>query len=78
VLFAREGANVVGCDLKAEEERETVAVVEREGGSVMLDLGAAGLGRRGGVAPGALSLASDQSCWVTGTGSVVDGGYTAR
>src|ERR1700688_2736510 len=32
LLFAREGATVVGCDLKQEEALETVAMVEAEGG----------------------------------------------
>ena len=43
LLFAREGATVVGCDLKEAEARETVATVEAEGGrmtsSQPLDLG---------------------------------------
>jgi len=32
LLFAREGARIVGCDLKEAEARETVAMVEAEGG----------------------------------------------
>jgi NAD(P)-dependent dehydrogenase (short-subunit alcohol dehydrogenase family) len=32
ILFAREGALVVGCDTKDDEARETAELVEREGG----------------------------------------------
>jgi NAD(P)-dependent dehydrogenase (short-subunit alcohol dehydrogenase family) len=32
LLFAREGATIVGCDVKQAEARETVALVEAEGG----------------------------------------------
>jgi NAD(P)-dependent dehydrogenase (short-subunit alcohol dehydrogenase family) len=32
LLFAREGATIVGCDLKEADARETVAMVEAEGG----------------------------------------------
>ena len=43
LLFAREGATVVGCDVKVDEALETVAMVEREGGAMTstqpLDLG---------------------------------------
>jgi NAD(P)-dependent dehydrogenase (short-subunit alcohol dehydrogenase family) len=35
VRFAAEGASVVGCDLKAEEAKETVAMVEVAGGSIV-------------------------------------------
>ena len=34
LLFAREGAAVVGCDLKVEQARETVAMVRAVGGSM--------------------------------------------
>lgn len=34
LLFAREGATIVGCDLKVESGRETVAMVEASGGSM--------------------------------------------
>ena len=34
LLFAAEGASVVGCDLKAEEARETVAMVQAAGGQM--------------------------------------------
>jgi NAD(P)-dependent dehydrogenase (short-subunit alcohol dehydrogenase family) len=34
VRFAAEGATVVGCDLKVEEARETVAMVEHAGGRI--------------------------------------------
>jgi len=43
LLFAAEGASVVGCDLKAEEAAETVAMVKDAGGQMTsmqpLDLG---------------------------------------
>jgi NAD(P)-dependent dehydrogenase (short-subunit alcohol dehydrogenase family) len=32
LLFAREGATIVGCDVKEADARETVAMVEAEGG----------------------------------------------
>jgi len=35
VLFAAEGAKVVGCDLKVEGAQETVALVEKAGGSMV-------------------------------------------
>jgi NAD(P)-dependent dehydrogenase (short-subunit alcohol dehydrogenase family) len=34
LLFAREGALVVGCDVKADEARETVGLVQAEGGEM--------------------------------------------
>jgi NAD(P)-dependent dehydrogenase (short-subunit alcohol dehydrogenase family) len=34
VRFAAEGASVVGCDLKVEEAKETVAMVEQTGGRI--------------------------------------------
>lgn len=37
VLFAREGANIAGCDLKVEGNAETKVLVEEAGG-VMIDL----------------------------------------
>lgn len=44
VLFAREGAVVVGCDLKEQGQQETVALVRAEGGTMHsmapVDLGA--------------------------------------
>jgi meso-butanediol dehydrogenase/(S,S)-butanediol dehydrogenase/diacetyl reductase len=49
LLFGREGATVVGCDLKAEESRETVAMVHAFGGSMTasdpVDLGDSGQAR---------------------------------
>jgi len=43
VLFASEGARVVGCDLKTEESEQTVAMVKEAGGEMVslhpLDLG---------------------------------------
>ena len=43
LLFAREGATIVGCDLKEEEAQETVAMVAAAGGAMTssepLDLG---------------------------------------
>jgi NAD(P)-dependent dehydrogenase (short-subunit alcohol dehydrogenase family) len=42
LLFAAEGAHVVGCDLNAEGAAETVAMVERAGGT-MLGLGSVDL-----------------------------------
>ncbi len=35
LLFAAEGAKVVGCDLKVEGAKETVAMVEQAGGSMV-------------------------------------------
>ena len=35
-------------------------------------------GRVGDVARMAVSLASEDACWVTGEGVVVDGGYSAQ
>jgi NAD(P)-dependent dehydrogenase (short-subunit alcohol dehydrogenase family) len=35
VRFAAEGARVVGCDLKVEEAKETVAMVESAGGTIV-------------------------------------------
>jgi meso-butanediol dehydrogenase/(S,S)-butanediol dehydrogenase/diacetyl reductase len=35
VLFAREGAKVVGCDLKAEGAKETLAIVHDHGGEMV-------------------------------------------
>ena len=35
LLFAAEGAKVVGCDLKVEGAQETVALVEKAGGSLV-------------------------------------------
>ncbi|PRY38995.1 SDR family NAD(P)-dependent oxidoreductase [Umezawaea tangerina] len=32
LLFASEGATIVGCDINAERDKETVALVERSGG----------------------------------------------
>ena len=37
LLFAREGAAVVGCDVKVDEARETVEMVEAEGGTMTSD-----------------------------------------
>ena len=37
-----------------------------------------GLGRPDDIAPIAVFLASDDAKWVTGSGVVVDGGFTAR
>jgi meso-butanediol dehydrogenase/(S,S)-butanediol dehydrogenase/diacetyl reductase len=34
-IFAREGAKVVGCDLKVEGNRETRALIEAEGGTII-------------------------------------------
>ena len=34
LLFAQEGATIVGCDLKVEQSRETVAMVRAAGGSM--------------------------------------------
>lgn len=34
LLFAQEGATIVGCDLKIEESRETVAMVRAAGGAM--------------------------------------------
>jgi NAD(P)-dependent dehydrogenase (short-subunit alcohol dehydrogenase family) len=34
ILFAREGATVVGCDVKEEDARETVELVRAEGGAI--------------------------------------------
>ncbi len=43
VLFAREGAKIVGCDVKTEESEETVQMVREAGGEMVslhpLDLG---------------------------------------
>lgn len=43
LLFAREGAKVVGCDINAESNRETAELVASEGGSMLglepVDLG---------------------------------------
>ena len=50
LLFAAEGATIVGCDMKAEEARETVAMVEAAGGrmtsSEPVDLGDSAAARR--------------------------------
>jgi NAD(P)-dependent dehydrogenase (short-subunit alcohol dehydrogenase family) len=35
IRFAAEGASVVGCDLKIEEAKETVAIVESAGGRIV-------------------------------------------
>jgi meso-butanediol dehydrogenase / (S,S)-butanediol dehydrogenase / diacetyl reductase len=35
LTFAREGASIIGCDVKAEENAETVAMVRAEGGSMV-------------------------------------------
>jgi meso-butanediol dehydrogenase/(S,S)-butanediol dehydrogenase/diacetyl reductase len=49
LLFAREGATIVGCDLKEAEARETVAMVEALGGKMTstepVDLGDSGEAR---------------------------------
>jgi NAD(P)-dependent dehydrogenase (short-subunit alcohol dehydrogenase family) len=49
LLFAREGATVVGCDLKTEGALETEELVRREGGSISssapVDLGDSGQAR---------------------------------
>ena len=43
ILFAREGAKVVGCDIKTADAEETVRLVKAEGGEMVslqpLDLG---------------------------------------
>jgi NAD(P)-dependent dehydrogenase (short-subunit alcohol dehydrogenase family) len=42
VLFAKEGARIVGCDLKAEADQETVEMVRAAGGDMVtavVDLG---------------------------------------
>ena len=36
LAFAREGAAIVGCDVKAAESRETVAMVEANGGTRLI------------------------------------------
>src|SRR5665213_2874477 len=50
LLFAREGATIVGCDLKEREAAETVAMVEAAGGSMTgmapVDLGDSATARR--------------------------------
>jgi NAD(P)-dependent dehydrogenase (short-subunit alcohol dehydrogenase family) len=49
LLFAREAAVVVGCDVKADEGRDTVSMVEAEGGTMEsfqpIDLGDPGEAR---------------------------------
>ena len=35
LTFAREGASIIGCDVKAEENAETVAMVRAKGGSMV-------------------------------------------
>ena len=35
LTFAREGASIVGCDIKVEENKETVAMVHAAGGSMV-------------------------------------------
>jgi NAD(P)-dependent dehydrogenase (short-subunit alcohol dehydrogenase family) len=35
LLFAAEGAKVIGCDLKVDEDRETVAMVKAKGGEMV-------------------------------------------
>jgi NAD(P)-dependent dehydrogenase (short-subunit alcohol dehydrogenase family) len=59
VLFAKEGARIVGCDLKAEADQETVEMVRAAGGDMVtavVDLGdvngGAKAGHRGGVKVG--------------------------
>lgn len=50
LLFAREGGEVVGCDLKQDGAAETVELVRREGGSMTsiqpVDLGDSGQARQ--------------------------------
>lgn len=48
LLFAREGAKVVGCDVKVPEAEETVALVKAEGGE-MVSMQPADLGDEGQV-----------------------------
>lgn len=38
LLFAREGATVVGCDLKRDEDKETAQQVQASGGTMTCDL----------------------------------------
>jgi NAD(P)-dependent dehydrogenase (short-subunit alcohol dehydrogenase family) len=69
LLFAREGALVVGCDLKAEANEQTAQLV-RAG----IPLGR--WGRPDDIAYAALYLASDEASWVTAANFVIDGGIT--
>jgi len=61
LLFAREGAKVVGCDLKAPGAEETVALVRRAGGQIV------------SMAPVDLSSPEQASKWVSDAVSAFGG-----
>ena len=56
LTFAREGASIIGCDVKAEENAQTVAMVRAKGGSMVslepLDLSNEVFVQKGGIGYG--------------------------
>src|ERR1700722_1568347 len=61
LLFAKEGARVVGCDLKAEEAQETVEMVRAQGGAMT------------SMAPVDLGASAAARAWVAAAAAVHDG-----
>ena len=80
LLFAAEGATVVGTDIHRDGAAGTVELVRAAGG-VMDSTSPLGLvselGTPEEVARCALILASDEASYVTGADLVVDGGWSA-
>jgi NAD(P)-dependent dehydrogenase (short-subunit alcohol dehydrogenase family) len=80
LVFAREGARVMGCDIHAARASATVDAASAEG----LDFQSVHpiplrrIGKPADIAYCALYLASDEASWVTGINITVDGGTTAH
>jgi NAD(P)-dependent dehydrogenase (short-subunit alcohol dehydrogenase family) len=66
LMFAREGATVVGADLDVTSSEETLALAAAEG-----------LGTPEDITWCATYLASDESGWVTASDYKVEGGATS-
>lgn len=90
-MFAKEGPQIIGCDLKDEEDRETAELVRRAGGKMeslsptdLSDYGAAGrwidegLAKSGGKIDILYNNASRQRMNFTGQCSPEDWAFTIR
>ena len=82
LLFASEGARVIGCDVNAESAIETMKTRPlladaNWSGSMLGKIMLGRAGRPEEIANAALFFASDESSYATGADLLVDGGMTA-